>query len=51
VNEAFAKFFFPNSDPIGKHVTDEYPTTRETYQIVGVVPDAKERHYEQFVGY
>jgi predicted permease len=42
VNETFAKTFFPNSDPIGKHVTDEYPTTRETYQIVGVVPDAKE---------
>ncbi len=42
VNQTFAKFFFPNSDPIGKHVTDEYPTTRETYEIVGVVPDAKE---------
>jgi predicted permease len=42
VNESFVKFFFPNSDPIGKHVTDEYPTTRETYQIIGVVPDVKE---------
>ena len=42
VNESFVKFFFPNSDPIGKHVTDEYPTTRETYEIVGVVPDVKE---------
>jgi predicted permease len=42
VNEKFAKFFFPDSDPIGKHVTDEYPTTRETYEIVGVVADARE---------
>ena len=42
VNEAFAKFFFANSDPIGRHVTDEYPTTRETYEIIGVVADAKE---------
>ncbi|HUI55996.1 MAG TPA: ABC transporter permease [Bryobacteraceae bacterium] len=44
VNESFARFFFPNSDPLGHHVTDEYPTTRETYEIVGVVADAKEHH-------
>jgi len=42
VNEKFAKFYFPDSDPIGKHVTDEYPTTRETYEIVGVVADVRE---------
>ncbi|HEV2689423.1 MAG TPA: ABC transporter permease, partial [Bryobacteraceae bacterium] len=42
VNQAFAQYFFPNGDPIGKHVTDEYPTTRETYEIVGVVADVKE---------
>ncbi|HYL74382.1 MAG TPA: ABC transporter permease [Bryobacteraceae bacterium] len=42
VNQTFAEFFFPNGDPIGKHVTDEYPTTRETYEIVGVVADVKE---------
>jgi predicted permease len=42
VNQAFAKYFFPDSDPIGKHVTDEYPTTRETYEIVGVVADTRE---------
>ncbi|HEY6391674.1 MAG TPA: ADOP family duplicated permease, partial [Bryobacteraceae bacterium] len=42
VNEKFAKFYFPDSDPIGKHVTDEYPTTRETYEIVGIVADVRE---------
>src|SRR5262249_38658181 len=42
VNESFARFFFPDSDPIGKHVTDEYPTTRETFEIVGIAADAKE---------
>src|SRR5258708_11196121 len=42
VNEKFAKFFFPDSDPVGKHATDAYPTTRETYEIVGVVADARE---------
>jgi len=44
VNDAFAKFFFPDSDPIGHHVTDEYPTTRETYEIIGVVANAKEHN-------
>ena len=47
VNEKFAKFFFPNSDPIGKHVTDEYPTTRETYEIVGVMADAREHELKR----
>jgi len=47
VNDAFAKYFFPDSDPIGKHVTDEYPTTRETYEIVGVVADAREHGITQ----
>ena len=42
VNESFARKFYPDSDPIGRHVTDEYPTTRETCEIVGVVADAKE---------
>jgi predicted permease len=42
INESFARIFFPGSSPIGKHVTDEYPTTRETYEIVGVVADVRE---------
>jgi predicted permease len=36
VNEAFAKFYFGTANPIGKHVTDEFPDTRETFEIVGV---------------
>lgn len=47
INAAFARFYFPDSDPIGKHVTDEYPTTRETYEIVGVVADAKEHSIKE----
>jgi predicted permease len=42
VNQSFARRFYPESDPIGHRVTDEYPTTRETYEIVGVVADARE---------
>jgi len=44
VNESFVRVFYPNIDPIGKHLTDEYPTTRETFEIVGIVPDSRE-HY------
>jgi predicted permease len=42
VNQSFARFYFKDGDPIGKHLTDEYPTTRTTYEIVGVVADARE---------
>ena len=42
VNQSFVHRFFPESDPIGRHVTDEYPTTRETFEIIGVVADSKE---------
>jgi predicted permease len=42
VNEAFAKFFFGTRNPIGKHVTDEFPDTRKTFTIVGVARDARD---------
>ena len=42
VNEAFAKFYFGDRNPIGKHVTDEFPDTRKTFVIVGVARDARD---------
>jgi predicted permease len=42
VNEAFAKFYFGDRSPIGKHVTDEFPDTRKTFTIVGVARDARD---------
>ena len=42
VNEAFAKFYFGAQNPIGKHVTDEFPDTRKTFIIVGVARDARD---------
>lgn len=42
VNQTLVRYFFPNGDPIGKHITDEYPTTRTTYEIIGVAADAAE---------
>lgn len=41
MNQAFAKAFSPNSDPIGKRVTDTYPGNPADAIIVGVVADSK----------
>ena len=42
INESFLRKFFPGGDAIGRHLTDMYPTTRETFEIIGVVADSKE---------
>jgi predicted permease len=42
VNEAFAKFYFGTANPIGKHVTDEFPDTHKTFVIVGVSRDSRD---------
>jgi predicted permease len=42
VNETFAKFYFGKQNPIGKHVTDEFPDSRKTFVIVGVARDARD---------
>ena len=42
VNESFAKFYFGGGNPVGKHVTDEFPDTRKTFVIVGVARDARD---------
>jgi predicted permease len=41
INLAFAREFFPNTDPIGKHVRDTFPGNPGDTEIVGVVADAK----------
>jgi predicted permease len=42
INESFLQKFFPGMNAIGRHLTDLYPTTIETFQIIGVVRDSKE---------
>ena len=42
INETMAKFYFGDRNPIGKHVTDEFPDTRETFEIVGVSKDDRD---------
>jgi predicted permease len=49
VNEAFAKFYFGKASPIGKHVRDEFPDTRETFEIVGVSRDARDHRVREDV--
>jgi predicted permease len=40
INRAFADEFFPNTDPIGKHITNEWIDSKVTYEIVGVAGNA-----------
>jgi predicted permease len=49
VNEAFAKFYFGTSNPIGKHVRDDFPDTRKTFVIVGVSRDARDHNLRRDV--
>lgn len=42
INRAFAEKFFHGRDPIGRHITDEFPDTRTTLEIVGVAADARD---------
>ena len=42
INEAMAHFYFGGQNPIGRHITDEFPDTRTTFQIVGVSKDDRD---------
>ncbi len=41
VNQAFAKKFFPNQDPVGQHFGIDFPQYSGSYLIVGVFADFK----------
>ena len=41
INHTMARYYFGDESPIGRIVTDEYPDTRVSFQVVGVVGDAK----------
>ena len=41
VNETFAHRFFPDTNPIGKHIRDTYPGNPAECIVVGVAADAK----------
>jgi predicted permease len=41
INEAFAKKFFKNEDPLGKHFGRSEPGAARQYEIVGIAKDAR----------
>ena len=41
VNQAFVHRFYPNENPIGRHFGFDLPANSSTFEIVGVVRDAK----------
>ena len=41
INQTFARRFFPNTNPIGKHVRDTYSVNPAEMIVVGVAADAK----------
>jgi predicted permease len=41
VNQAFARYFFPNQNPIGKHFGMESPKNSGAFEIAGVFADFK----------
>ena len=43
VNEAFAKAFFPNSDPLGQGIGGNCPAAPDEFTVIGVVADGR-RH-------
>ncbi len=43
INEAFAKTFFQERNPLGRHVTQVYGPQRNTFEVVGVVANFRQR--------
>jgi predicted permease len=41
INEAFARKFFKNEDPIGKHFSHSVPGASRQVEVVGIVKDAR----------
>jgi predicted permease len=47
VNQTFVRQFFPNTNPLGKHVRDTYAGNPAEMVVVGVVADAKYRNLRE----
>jgi predicted permease len=41
INETMSKYYFGDSNPIGRRIWDEFPTNRTDFIVVGVAADAK----------
>jgi predicted permease len=47
VNQAFARQFFPNANPLGKHVRDTFPGNPGEMEIVGVAANVKSNNLRE----
>jgi ABC-type antimicrobial peptide transport system permease subunit len=47
INEAMSHFYFPHSNPIGKHIFDGTGKNRVVYTIIGVVQNVKQRQLRE----
>jgi putative ABC transport system permease protein len=51
ISEAFAQMYFPNQDPVGKHLVFGFPpNTNVTREIVGIVGDVRDVGLQQEPG-
>ncbi len=41
ISESFARKFFPNEDPLGKHINDDNFAAPHNFEIIGVVGDVR----------
>jgi predicted permease len=41
INQTMARYYFGNENPIGRQITDTYPDNVASFEVVGVVADAK----------
>ncbi|HEX3436990.1 MAG TPA: ABC transporter permease [Pseudacidobacterium sp.] len=39
INQAFAREFFPNEDPLGKHIRMDWGSAPENHEVIGIVGD------------
>ncbi len=49
INEAFAKHFFVNRNPVGRHITQAFGYQKSTMEIVGVTRDARDHSLREDV--
>ncbi len=42
INEAFAKRFFPDRDPIGRHITEKFGDKKNVMEVIGIAKNARD---------
>lgn len=50
INEAFARLYYPNQNPIGRHLGDQGAASVRKYEVVGMVKDTRTMFLREPVG-